>query len=486
MGDHDVSQHLDAVVEPLAIFQAAIDGQMEILRMHTEMLTALWREAMKEPDPSGAVQAIERLSPLMTTRLDRISAAVEAWQSVGRAVWGAVLAWRQSDLLHEAGPDEARSRALSRLIRRIQSGQIALTDRSIGVVDERGLIGTYALLELVQLCAQHGFSIVATYDQLQAQTIDAGGVILLLQRVLGETAVPSPERSVRQRRRRDRATALLFRPSNAAAAIARKRADGTITLAPGRHADAVRRVAALWEDRIRANRNRSGYTLTVNAPTNSDARAIAREIRARRRRIGQVGIDVITRDAAGQAGIPFAPPLAVSDRVRRLHSVKVTAEGALHRRNLGHNGTVTCVTGLRDQGLVQGNDGGAAGFVPFEEPRDQATGRALLTSGDVLSIDTIQSAISTAHIDAMPAGTKAVQRFKAYVAGWRSRQTTRLVLSDGAGREEIAHRRPLSNQRPIKQDEVFVNVARTLSRQPESERAMQDVLQRGESRQARG
>jgi hypothetical protein len=60
------------------------------------------------------------------------------------------------------------------------------------------------------------------------------------------------------------------------------------------------------------------------------------------------------------------------------------------------------------------------------------------------------------------------------------------VLSDGLEREEIAHRRPLSNQRPIKQDEVFVNVARTLSRQPESVRAMQDVLQRGGSRQARG
>jgi hypothetical protein len=318
------------------------------------------------------------------------------------------------------------------------------------------------------------------------QTIDADGVISLLQRALGETAVPSLERGVRQRRRRDRATALLFRASSAAAATARKRADGTIMLVPGGHADAVRRVAAPWEDRIRANRDRNGYTLTVSAPTNSDARAIAREIRARRKRMGQVGIDVITRDAAGQAGIPFAPPLAVGDRVRGLRSVKVTAEGALHRRNLGHNGTVAWVTGLRDQGLVQGNDGGADGFVPFEEPRDQATGRALLTSGDVLSIDTIRSAISTAHIDAMPAGTQAVQRFKAYVAGWRSRQTTRLVLSDGLEREEIAHRRPLSNQRPIKQDEVFVNVARTLSRQPESVRAMQDVLQRGGSRQARG
>jgi hypothetical protein len=99
MGDYDVSQRLDAVVEALAIFQAAIDGQMDILRTHTEMLTALWREAMKEPGPSGAVQAIERLSSLMTTRLDRISAEVEVWQSEGRAVWGAALAWRQSDLL---------------------------------------------------------------------------------------------------------------------------------------------------------------------------------------------------------------------------------------------------------------------------------------------------------------------------------------------------------------------------------------------------
>jgi hypothetical protein len=78
MDDHHVNQRLDAVTELLAIFQAAIDGQTEILRMQTEMLTALWREATKETGPSAAVQAIERLSALMTARLDRISAAVEA------------------------------------------------------------------------------------------------------------------------------------------------------------------------------------------------------------------------------------------------------------------------------------------------------------------------------------------------------------------------------------------------------------------------
>ena len=80
-----------------------------------------------------------------------------------------------------------------------------------------------------------------------------------------------------------------------------------------------------------------------------------------------------------------------------------------------------------------------------------------------------------------------MQRIKAYVAGWPTPADNAAgAVERGAGRGENTHRRTLSNQRPIKQDEVFVNVARTLSRQPESERAMQDVLQRGESRQARG
>ena len=72
----------------------------------------------------------------------------------------------------------------------------------------------------------------------------------------------------------------------------------------------------------------------------------------------------------------------------------------------------------------------------------------------------------------MGGGSAAVQGFKAYVAVFRSRETTWLVLSDGAERQEISHRRPLNDLRPITEDDVFRNVARDLSRQPEKGSAL--------------
>ena len=110
--------------------------------------------------------------------------------------------------------------------------------------------------------------------------------------------------------------------------------------------------------------------------------------------------------------------------------------------------------------------------------RDQDTGRIRLTYGDVITIDAIQSATSTEHINALPSGSEAVQSFKAYVAQSRSRETTWLVVADGRERSEIMSRRALGNVEPISEDDVWANVARNLSRQPEKELAT-DLLRAG-------
>jgi hypothetical protein len=48
----------------------------------------------------------------------------------------------------------------------------------------------------------------------------------------------------------------------------------------------VKRVAGLWRSRLEANRADTGFTLTVSAPTNADAREIGAAIRAERQRAG--------------------------------------------------------------------------------------------------------------------------------------------------------------------------------------------------------
>ena len=73
-----MEQRLATLEEVLTLCQATISEQNEALRTQTEMLTALWRELTKEPGPSPAVAAIERLSGLLAERLEQIAASVDA------------------------------------------------------------------------------------------------------------------------------------------------------------------------------------------------------------------------------------------------------------------------------------------------------------------------------------------------------------------------------------------------------------------------
>jgi len=430
---------------------------------------------------------------------------IEAWQQDGRDVWGAALAHRTSDLLVEAGIPARFVTALDPLIRRIEDGRIALTERSVVVLDEISQIGTRDLLTLLRLREQHGFSVVAIGDPMQSQAIEAGAVNDLLGRAFEDIApIPTLETSLRQKHPRDRETALLFRQGQADRAIARKREGGTVLLVPGGYEDAARQAADLWEARVRANRERHGYRLTVSAPTNADARAVAAEIRVRRRRWGKLGEDMTTLQAIDQAGVTFDLPLAVGDRVRLFSSLWAKPDGTVRARNIGRNGTVVEVQDIRPDGLrLRNARKDVEAFVPFAALAHAPTGRVQLTYGDVLSIDAVQGQTGVEHIDFMGGGSATVQGFKAYVAESRSRETTWLVLSDGAERQEISQRRPLNDLRPITEDDVFKNVARNLSRQPEkgsalalldrarevrkgAVNAMQEAFWRGERRAAQG
>jgi hypothetical protein len=406
---------------------------------------------------------------------------VEAWSAPipdarpGREVYGTALAWRQSDPLADAGIRPGNTMAIAALLARAKAGKLHLDHNSVVVVDELSQVGTAQALGLLRLQDAHGFSIVAIGDDKQAQAIEAGNTIALLRKALGTDAVPELESTVRQLRDRDKETSLMFRQGNAAGGIARLREDGHAMLVQGGHRHATEAVADLWEARQQENAGREGYTLTVSAPTNADARTISGAIRERRRKAGAVGADQVTIKAADQNRAEYDLPLAVGDRVRLFARTPAAFGGK--GGNLGNNGSVVQVERIEADGVQLRNAKGNSGFVKWDTLRDPVSQRVRLTYGDVITIDAIQSATSTEHINAMPSGSEAVQSFKAYVAQSRSRETTFLVVADGRERTEIIGRRALGNVAPITEDDVWANVARNLSRQPEKELAT-DLLDR--------
>lgn len=396
---------------------------------------------------------------------------VDAWQSQSRRVYGAALAWRQSDDLAGSGIPDGNRMALARFLKKADAGRIPLGRDSVVVIDEIGLIGTRQFLETMRLQARHGFQLVAVGDPKQCQSIEAGPVIDLLRRALGPEAIPEILTSIRQETERERAATLLFRDGRAAEGLAAKRADGTARLVPGGYREAVEAVAALWQARRQANAGDPNYTLTVSAPTNADARAISAEIRTYRRAAGELAADLVVLDACDQNGAAYDLPLAIGDRVRLFDRVNASFRGSL-RGNIGNNGSVLEVRGIDASGLVLRTAQGREGKVAWESLRDRTSKRIRLSYGDVLTVQAAQGATSTEHVQAMPAGSRAADAYSAYAAGSRHRRATYLVISEGAERKEVTGRRPLGDPRPVREADVWANVARNLSRQPEPSSAL--------------
>ncbi|HEY1413263.1 MAG TPA: MobF family relaxase, partial [Rhodopila sp.] len=221
-----------------------------------------------------------------------LSPLVDAWKARGLEDWGTAQAWRQAKDLRSAGIHTLRIRALDPFLTAAHDGRIRLGNNSVVVLDEVGRIGTVQVLDLLRLRQQHGFKLVLAGDDEQGQSIQAGPVIDLLRRALGEERIPKILTTIRQDAENERALANMFRRGEVADAIRIKRADGTAELVPGGYRDAVARIADLYMERRQATRDRPRYRITISAPTHADAREIARQVRERRRDMGEIGPDL--------------------------------------------------------------------------------------------------------------------------------------------------------------------------------------------------
>ncbi len=414
-----------------------------------------------------------------TTRV--LPPLVAAWQARGYEVWGTALAWRQANALQDAGIATGHTRALQPFLAEVEAGTTKLGKHSVVVLDELGQVGTRQMLHLLRLREQHGFKVVATGDDKQCQSVEAGPVVDLLRQALGSERIPEILSTVRQNTEEERHIAGLFRAGEAGKAIQLKVANGSAELVEGGYREAVRRVAALYRERREANRSDPAYTVTISAPTNADAREISRAVRDERRAMGELGQDRVRVRATDGKGGAFALPLAEGDSVRlfaRTRGVFTDGQGRRKSANIGDNGTVLrIVKVLPSEGLELRGESGKVGFVSWEALRDrEGTGRIRLTYGDAGTIDSSQGITSDEHINALPAGSKAAQGFKAYVAESRHRVQSWMVGSMGAEMREALTRRPMGLPAPATtgeaRREAWANVVRNLERQAFKESAL--------------
>ena len=516
--------HRDQESELIALARAAVADRSHALSPG-EIAAGVRRSGVAYQDGHGAAQraAVEMLgtdgglgvmigSAGSGKTKGVLPPLVAAWQQRGLAVWGVAQAWRQAKELEGAGIKHANTRALQPFLDGVEAGQTPLAGHSVVVLDELGQIGTRQLLHLLRLRERHGFKLVAIGDDKQCQSIEAGPVIELLRQALGEARIPQILSAVRQLSEEERRIAGLFREGQARQAIDAKREAGTAELAPGGYREAVQRVADLYAERRRAARDQGpDYRITISAPTNADAREISRAVRERRREMGEIGPDQVELAATDGSGSGYTLALAKGDAVRlfsRTRALFTDAQGRRKSANIGENGSVLRIEAvLPGEGLTLRGDSGKTGFVSWAALRDKAgSGRIQLGYGDCLTIDSSQGLTSDEHVNAMPAGSRAVQGFKGYVAESRHRVRSWLVGSMGAEMREARERRPAglpamtpgqaeqaawnnmvrNFEKQAGKDSALAFLERAAVRRRESAKALQGTLRWHEARQARG
>jgi hypothetical protein len=142
------------------------------------------------------------------------------------------------------------------------------------------------------------------------------------------------------------------------------------------------------------------------------------------------------------------------------------AKGA--RKFLSSNGDVVEVLKLRPDGLRVRTAGGDEGLVTWAQMkpwRAPANDPVRVTYGYATTIDTAQSATTTAAILSMPEGSRQVTGYKAYTAGSRAQIEYHMVVSDAAERREIVKRQMIGVPQELPREaDVLRNLAANLGR----------------------
>jgi TrwC relaxase/AAA domain len=407
-----------------------------------------------------------------TTLLKPLVAAYKAdttFGAQGRDVIGLSTAWRQAHALRDAGIN--RTYALSRFLRHVEGGKVALSENTVLVMDEISQIAPRPFLKLLELQAQHGFVIKGMGDREQVQAIEAGDTIEVLRRVLPAASMPVLHTTVRQvgrnerETRRLRAIAGLFREGKAAKALAMKREDGTAHLVGGDYGQVVDRIADLYiERRDLLLGSRAKFGVTISALTNDDAAQISQAVRGRLKARGEIGDDEIVYQAIDQRGEMYDMPLATGDKVRLFRKTSALIDGK--RGDIGSNGDVVEVVGQTAHTIKLRDAKGRVGTVEWRRLRDQETNRLLLGFGHALTIDSAQGITSGEHINALPRGTAGITAFKAYTAESRHITQVHTMIAEAAVREAVQTSRALGDAEPLTTEHLWERVAADMSEKP--------------------
>jgi ATP-dependent exoDNAse (exonuclease V) alpha subunit len=257
------------------------------------------RAALARITGSGGVTAL--VGQAGTGKGVVVSAAAEAWRREGYEVIGTAVAGATAKRL---GADAKLDQSLTAdaLVSRGQSGRIALSERTVVVMDEAGMADTKRLAALTALTAGHQSKLVLVGDHAQLPSIGAGGMFSRLQE-----HVPTAEVSEVHRAKQawEREAWREVRDGESEGALASYTAHGRLHISDTRE-EAVAKMVSDWDRARRERPEERALMLTDASNVELDRiNARAQELRAR---VGELG--------AHEVNLPERPyGLAAGDHV---------------------------------------------------------------------------------------------------------------------------------------------------------------------------
>lgn len=245
-------------------------------------------------------------------------AVVDAMRRGGRETIGCSTGWDAAKKLES----EARitSYSIASLTSKLAAGKMRLTDKSVILVDEAGMVGTPSLQKLMAFAHDAKAKIILQGDAVQLQSVERGGPLRLLAKALGSVDLTEIRR---QKTLEDRATAHAFYA-----------AGGTELRSRRENADAGQKILLKMEKRGQLqgfdDREQAMQFLVrdymksplpardklVIAGTRADVAALNEALRSQRRAAGELGADTRIKTTTGRKDVLSEMTLAEGDRIR--------------------------------------------------------------------------------------------------------------------------------------------------------------------------
>lgn len=234
-------------------------------------------------ETTGGIRVVAGMAGTGKSTLFR--AAQQIWEAQGLTVLGASLSGKAARSLEESSG--IKSMTLHRTLYEIERGAIALTQKSVLLIDEAAMVGTRQLARVVDECLKAQATLILAGDAKQLQAIELGGAFAEISRRFGAAELNQIRR---QRDAWAREAVIDFSEGDAEKALAAYRARGFVAEATEGRWSAMERLIGDWVQEAPCAEKET----VILAGTNADVSALNRMAQEALKSAGQLGETAIT------------------------------------------------------------------------------------------------------------------------------------------------------------------------------------------------